>query len=164
MSKYQLQYQIQKVVQEDNNCSVYFEWTQPLHQSQPGPHIQLQLITYNPLHHQHFLLHTCTTGYLNSSYEEKMDESLADHMCSNLAEAEIFLLHKMLDYVTEHQETANDYTIVWRPKNTSHTTKTINNTTSHFRGTSFEDVLRKFYYDKEKDTLILYSIIMSPES
>ena len=55
-SVYQIEYNIKKLIQNDNDCSTHFEYSKAQFGGQSVT--KLTLITYNPSHKKHFLLHS----------------------------------------------------------------------------------------------------------
>jgi hypothetical protein len=94
----------------------------------------LQLLTYNPLHNQRFLFHSCEAD----SAEE--------------------CFRKMLKYVQFHKEEESSYTIQWTllGENKLHT--------SYFRANTILGALNKLYFDRDPNGIIVFSVILNPIS
>ncbi len=97
-------------------------------------HVVLRLITVNPRHNQSFLFHT-TDG-------------------ANKIEA----LKHLLDYVKVYKEEDSSYTIQWTLKgeNILHT--------SYFRAKNILGALDKLYYDRDPNSITVFSVMMNPIS
>ena len=129
---------IRKLIQNDNNCSAHFEYEYDGH-ARGELFYRLDLITLNPNHNTHFLLH--------SIYGD--DDKLA-------------LMTNMYDYVyklknsMKKKDNGNlNYTVEWYDGKKS--------VKSYFCAESIEDVIRKFNYGKTV-TPTISSIILSPTS
>jgi hypothetical protein len=99
-----------------------------------GPKTSLHLITVNPRHNQSFLFHTT----------EGLDKSDA--------------LKHMLTYVKTYKEKESSYTIQWSIKgeNSLHT--------SYFSAKNIMHALDKLYYDRDPNTITVFSVILNPLS
>ncbi|MBL7943383.1 MAG: hypothetical protein JNM00_11480 [Flavobacteriales bacterium] len=99
-----------------------------------GRQVVLRLITVNPRHNQSFLFHV-TEG------PSKTDA-----------------LKAMLDYVRNYKEAESSFTIQWTLKgeNTLHT--------SYFRAKNILGALDKLYYDRDPNSITVFSVIMNPIS
>lgn len=95
---------------------------------------QLDLITFNPRHHQSFLFHTIRA----------IDKQEA--------------LDKMLDYVQSNFRKEDSYTIQWIKigENALHT--------SYFRAKNLYEILDKFFFDRDINSYRIYSISLNPIS
>lgn len=93
-----------------------------------------RVITINPRHKQSFVFHT-TQGF-----------------------GEIDAVSKMIDYIKEHHDVKNTYTIQWAIDKSSE----LN--TSYFRGKNVYEVLDKFYYGKDITGTIIFNISLNPLS
>ncbi|MDA0929892.1 MAG: hypothetical protein O3C32_00810 [Bacteroidetes bacterium] len=100
--------------------------------SQQGEKHILRLITTNPRHQQSFLYHT-VEGF-----------------------GELDTMHKMLAYVKAKRPEKSTYTIQWslREEKELHT--------SYFRGKDLYEVLDKFYYGKDINATIIFSVSLNP--
>jgi hypothetical protein len=99
-----------------------------------GRQVVLRLITVNPRHNQSFLFHV-TEG------PSKTDA-----------------LKAMLEYVRNYKEAESSFTIQWTLKgeNTLHT--------SYFRAKNILGALDKLYYDRDPNSITVFSVIMNPIS
>jgi hypothetical protein len=97
-----------------------------------GVNTKLNLITVNPRHNQSFLLHT-VVGV------DKLDA-----------------LQKMLMYVRESYLVEGSYTIQWRAKGD------MELHTSYFRAKNMYDALDKLYYNRDINTITVYSLVLNP--
>lgn len=94
----------------------------------------LRLITASPRHNQSFLFHTSEGS---SSIEA---------------------LRLMLEYVKNYKEAESSYTIQWSMKeeNVLHT--------SYFRAKNVIGALDKLYYDRDPNSITVFSVILNPIS
>lgn len=101
---------------------------------QEGKHVKLFLITLNPNHNQSFLFHA-TAG------SDKVDA-----------------LNRMLDYVRTYKERTSSYTIQWsaRGENTLQT--------SYFRAKNVLEALDKLFYDRDPNSITVFSVMLNPIS
>lgn len=99
-----------------------------------GSKTKLFLITINPRHDQSFLFHA-TEG------SERMDA-----------------LRSMLDYVKNYKERTSSYTVQWstRGQNTLQT--------SYFRAKNVLEALDKLFYDRDPNSITVFSVILNPIS
>jgi len=93
---------------------------------------QLHLVTLNPRHNQSFLFHH-ESGY------DKVDA-----------------LKKMLEYVKNYKDKENSFTIQWR--GTSEDTLQ----TSYFSAKNVQAALDKLFYDRDPNSIMVFSVIMNP--
>lgn len=99
-----------------------------------GNRTKLFLITINPRHDQSFLFHA-TEG------SDRMDA-----------------LRSMLDYVKTYKERTSSYTVQWstRGQNTLQT--------SYFRAKNVLEALDKLFYDRDPNSITVFSVILNPIS
>ena len=97
-----------------------------------GSNTKLNLITVNPRHNQSFLFHS-VVGV------DKLDA-----------------LQKMLVYVRESYLVDGSYTIQWRAKGDQELH------TSYFRAKNMYDALDKLYYNRDINTITVYSLVLNP--
>jgi hypothetical protein len=99
-----------------------------------GGLMKLNLVTINPRHEQSFLFHS-TTGV-------------------NEPDA----LEKMFKYVREERRLENSFTIQWsrESENELHT--------SYFRARNIMEALDKFYYGRDMNSTLVYSVVLNPIS
>lgn len=126
--KVKLENQISRIIEEDNNCSTHFEY------NFVDGKTEIAIITYNPIHHEQFVLKKETAPSAESA------------------------LQKVLEYLENSRKYQNTYTLVWLKKGESKTR------TSYFSGSDMKDVLDKFYHNKESEDYIIYEIKLNPES
>lgn len=93
---------------------------------------RLDLITINPRHNQSFLFRT-ETGY------DKLD-----------------VLKKMLDYVQSYKDRESSFTIQWMAEDDKELQ------TSYFSASSMYDALDKLYYDRDMNTITVFSVVLNP--
>ena len=100
--------------------------------SQEGEKHVLRLVTTNLRHQQSFLYHT-VDGF-----------------------GELDTLHKMLGYIKAKRPEKSTYTIQWslREEKELHT--------SYFRGKDLYEVLDKFYYGKDINATLIFSVSLNP--
>lgn len=96
--------------------------------------VQLDLITFNPRHHQSFLF-----------YSVKAIDKLE-------------AISKALEYVNLHYKKEDSYTLQWIKIGEQ------NLHTSYFRAKNIYDVLDKFYYERDVNSYRIYSISLNPIS
>ena len=101
----------------------------------------MDLITFNPIHKTHFLLH------------------------SLMADTQIKAVNQMYDYIYKLKETMekkdcvyNNYTIEW------YNYEKKNSFKSSFYGRDINNVLHKFYYGKIQERFKIYSIKLNPKA
>lgn len=97
-------------------------------------HTTLHLITVNPRHNQSFLFHK-TEGI------DKIDA-----------------MQKMLDYVKEHRQKEQSFTIQWAMEGEDQLQ------TSYFSAKNIIGALDKLYYDRDPNSIIVYSVMLNPIS
>ncbi|PCJ85352.1 MAG: hypothetical protein COA57_07745 [Flavobacteriales bacterium] len=93
---------------------------------------KLDIVTVNPTHRQSFLFHS-VTGY---------DRANA--------------LGKMLDYVKIYKEKESPYTVQWSLKDDDELH------TSYFRAKNISTALDKFYYGRDPNSTVIFSVVMNP--
>tara|TARA_B000000437_G_C11501807_1_gene247361 strand:- start:64 stop:480 length:417 start_codon:yes stop_codon:yes gene_type:complete len=128
--------EISDLIKKDNDCSSHFQWTQTY------KNLTLDLVTFNPKHNNYFLLHSITKQNLNNN--------------SNVY---ILILDEMIKYIKEYKNLTLNYTIIWNYKQTNEPSKT-----SYFSGKNIKEVMQKFYYQKEDNSIIVYNINIISES
>jgi hypothetical protein len=94
----------------------------------------LQLITFNPLHAQSFLFH------------------------ATAADSELEAHRQMLKYVKFHKEEESSYTIQWMiiGENKLHT--------SYFRASNVLGALEKLYFNRDPNSITVFSVMLNPIS
>lgn len=100
--------------------------------SQTNGKTQLHLVTLNPRHNQSFLFH----------HEEGYDK--------------VDVMKKMLKYVKNYKDKENSFTIQWRrtTEDTLHT--------SYFSAKNVQSALDKLFYDRDPNSIMVFSVIMNP--
>jgi hypothetical protein len=93
---------------------------------------KLYLITLNPRHNQSFLFHS-TEG------SDKLDA-----------------LRAMLDYVRTYKERTSSYTIQWSARGDSGLQ------TSYFRAKNVLEALDKLFYDRDPNSITVFSVMLNP--
>ncbi len=97
-----------------------------------GKHTTLHVITLNPNHNQSFLFHA-TTG------SDKLDA-----------------LRTMLEYVKTYKERTSSYTIQWSTRGDTGLQ------TSYFRAKNVLEALDKLFYDRDPNSITVFSVILNP--
>ena len=127
--------EINRLIEKDNNCSAHFDY------KKIAGNYQVDLITYNPVHKTHFLLHKL------------------------IADDKISAINEMYDYVYNLKESMKqnnkmylNYTIEWFNRNEEK--KYISN----FYGKDMDEIMTKFYYCKSRDSIIIYNISLNSEA
>ncbi len=100
--------------------------------SAKGKKSQLHLITVNPNHNQSFLFHA-TTG------SDKVDA-----------------LRETLDYVKTYKERTSSYTIQWSARGDNGLQ------TSYFRAKNVLEALDKLFYDRDPNSITVFSVMLNP--
>ncbi len=101
---------------------------------EPGKDIKLYLITLNPRHNQSFLFHS-TSG------RDKLEALLA-----------------MRAYVSTYKDRTSSYTVQWSVRGEGE----LN--TSYFRAKNVLDALDKLFYDRDPNSITVFSVILNPIS
>lgn len=101
-------------------------------QSSDGKSTKLFLITVNPRHNQSFLFES-TEG------SDKLDA-----------------LRNMLDYVRNYKERSSSYTIQWSARGDNGLQ------TSYFRAKNVVEALDKLFYDRDPNSITVFSVILNP--
>ncbi|HLV52616.1 MAG TPA: hypothetical protein VKY29_01255 [Cryomorphaceae bacterium] len=94
--------------------------------------VQLHLVTLNPRHNQSFLFHV-ETGY------DKLDA-----------------LKNMLAYVRNYKDKESTFTIQWRKAGDGYLH------TSYFSAKNVQSALDKLFYDRDPNSITVFSVIMNP--
>ncbi|WKZ67440.1 MAG: hypothetical protein QY325_05825 [Flavobacteriales bacterium] len=97
-----------------------------------GKKTRLHLITLNPKHNQSFLFHA-TVG------SDKVDA-----------------LREMLDYVKTYKERTSSYTIQWSARGDNGLQ------TSYFRAKNVLEALDKLFYDRDPNSITVFSVMLNP--
>ncbi|MFY8138421.1 MAG: hypothetical protein ACOVMR_09945 [Flavobacteriales bacterium] len=99
-----------------------------------GRNFLLRLITANPRHNQSFLFHSCEGA------------------------SQIEALKVMLEYVKNYKEAESSYTIQWSIKgeNSLHT--------SYFRAKNILGALDKLYFERDPNSITVFSVMLNPIS
>ncbi len=101
---------------------------------EPGKDAKLYLITLNPRHNQSFLFHS-TVGH------DKLEA-----------------LHAMREYVSTYKDRTSSYTVQWSARGEGE----LN--TSYFRAKNILDALDKLFYDRDPNSITVFSVILNPIS
>ena len=95
---------------------------------------RLDLITVNPRHEQSFLFR----------FETGRDK--------------VECLEKMLAYVRSYRDTESSYTLQWRARGERELQ------TSYFRAHNVYEALDKLYFDRDLNTITVFSVVLNPSS
>ena len=95
---------------------------------------RLDLITVNPRHEQSFLFR----------YETGRDK--------------VDCLEKMLAYVRSYRDTESSYTLQWSARGDQALQ------TSYFRAHNVYEALDKLYFDRDLNTITVFSVVLNPSS
>ncbi len=120
-------------IQKEIESYLSLESTQMIFDYQEGTSgIRLDVITVNPRHNQSFLFHTVTSF-------NKIDA-----------------LKQMLEYVKEHRDKKNSYTLQWSVKgqNELHT--------SYFRAKDITEAIDKLHYGRDPNGITIFSVVLNP--
>ena len=101
---------------------------------EPGKGAKLYLITLNPRHNQSFLFHS-TSG------STKLDA-----------------LRAMLEYVSTYKDRTSSYTVQWSARGEGE----LN--TSYFRAKNVLEALDKLFFDRDPNSITVFSVILNPIS
>ena len=126
---YEAESAIQILICKDNNCSTHFDYTSCSNTC------TCKIVTFNPLHKTHFLLHSITEN----------DKLTAVNQMYNY-------VYKLKETLTSTEKSYNSYTVKWYSKSQE------KSYTSYFYGNNMLEILQKFYYGKHENSLIIYSI------
>ena len=99
---------------------------------EPGQGAKLYLITLNPRHNQSFLFHS-TAG------RDKLEA-----------------LRAMREYVATYKDRTSSYTVQWSARSE----RELN--TSYFRAKNILDALDKLFYDRDPNSITVFSVILNP--
>jgi hypothetical protein len=95
---------------------------------------KLHLITLNSRHNQSFLFHSTDGGDKEDALEE------------------------MLDYVRNYKERTSSYTVQWSARGDNSLQ------TSYFRAKNILEALDKLFYDRDPNSITVFSVILNPIS
>ena len=130
---YEGEYMISELIKCDNGCYTNFDYDSVY---QGGTNTSLKVITYNPSHKTHFLLHQ-----INGI--DALDT-----------------LHKMYEHLYNIKDNANyvSYVVEWLYKDIMNINRSL------FYGENMDEIMKKFYYRKRKDDYTMLSIRLNPET
>ena len=153
INKYKLERKISDLIYKDNKCTAHFIW-----KYNPNGNygdvvdivgsLELKVITLNPVHETHFLLHKIKKNL----YE---NENIEDLYCKILQEV-INILEKKKDSTIFH------YAISWR--DISNDALKFNTVNSYFSGKNFKEIMEKFFFEKCEDNIIIDGITLLPDT
>jgi len=133
---YEGEYMISELIKRNGGCYTNFDY-ESLYQG--GTNISLKVITYNPIHKTHFLLHQIDgINALDALYKMY---------------AHIYNIKELLQQKTKY----TSYKIDWCDGKQS-----INQ--SYFYGQNKEEVMKKFYYRKRRSNYTILSVRLNPET
>lgn len=133
---YEGEYTISELIKKNGGCYSNFDYDS-LYQG--GTNISLKVITYNPIHKTHFLLH-------------RIDGINALDALHKMY-AHIYNIKELLQQNTEY----TSYKIEWRCVGK----QSINH--SYFYGQNKEEVMEKFYYRKHRADYTIISMCLNLE-
>lgn len=133
-SIYQAEYAVQNLIKNDNNCSAHFVY------HSVSDSVTLDLVTYNPIHNTHFLLHS-----LNGKTQIDCIAKMYNHV------------FEMKASLKEHSPYFLSYTIEW------YSPMEQKKITSSFYGKNLDEILLKFNYGKT-EKLVIHNITLNGES
>ena len=153
ITKYKLERKISDMIHKDNKCTAHFMW-----EYKPKGNygdvvniigsLELKVVTLNPAHETHFLLHQITKNLYD-------DVNIEDLYCK--------ILEEVIDILqTKKDSTIFHYAIGWR--DTKNDALKFNTVTSYFSGKSFKEIMEKFFFEKCEDNIIIDSITLLPDS
>ena len=150
ITKYKLEREISEVINKDNGCTAHFIWEyNPCNKTtREMGYLELKVITINPNHSKHFLLHRVKKQVVDS-------HNIDDLYCEILKEV-ITILHSRNDTTIIH------YAIGWRDR--SNEAIKFTTITSYFSGKSFKEIIEKFFFEKNENDIIIDSITLLPET
>ncbi len=96
--------------------------------------VKLDLVTHNAKHNQSFLFHS-VEGF------SKVDS-----------------LYKMLEYIKNYKDKESSYTIQWSLKESPE----LN--TSYFRAANLMTAIDKFYFERDVNSTVVFSVVLNPIS
>ena len=150
MDKYLLEREISEKIQKDNGCLAHFIWEfKPAYGKNSLDTLELKIVTINPKHNNHFLLHKATKIITNRK------DNIDDIYCDVLKEV-IEILNKKCATNPLH------YAIGWR--DISNEELKFNTVTSYFSGQDFKEIMEKFYFEKCEKNIIIDSVKLLPDS
>lgn len=150
MNKYLLEREISEKIQKDNGCLAHFIWEyKPASTKDNLDTLELKIVTINPTHNNHFLLHKTTRFITNKQ------NNFDDIYCEILNEV-IEILNKKSEGIILY------YAIGWRDK--SKEELKFNTVTSYFNGKDFKEIMDKFYFEKCEENILIDSVKLLPDS
>ncbi len=164
MNRFQYENEIRCLIQNDNNCSAHFEWDIKKQSHENFYTLTLNLITYNPKHLIHFLLHSIKHK-INKPDVEDSDYVLLDTNKHEINKPKIedsdyvLVLEEMYKYLLKCNDCLYKYMIKWRFKACDG-----HQSCSHFQGNSIKQIIDKIYYGKKDDMIIIDLIELIPDS
>ena len=150
LTKYQLERKISETIHKDNGCTAHFIWEYKPNKvvSTVIGFLELKVVTLNPSHSTHFLLHQVEKNLYNNVNIEVL-------YCQILQE-----IINILE--TKEDSTVIHYAIGWRDR-TKEAIK-FTTVTSYFSGNSFSEIIKKFFFEKNENDIIIDSITLLPDS
>ena len=135
-SIYEYENSIRSLIKKDNKCSAHFntEFTE-----MGG--WQLNLLTYNPKHKKGFLLHSIPIEEYEPSQQVPLD--VYKEMYNYVYNLKEMLKKEDTPYMT--------YKVTWWSRDENKTN------ISYFDGIGFTDIMRKFYYGKDENSVTIFN-------
>lgn len=133
---YEYENSIRSLIKKDNKCSAHFntEFTE-----MGG--WQLNLLTYNPKHKKGFLLHSIPIEEYEPSQQVPLD--VYKEMYNYVYNLKEMLKKEDTPYMT--------YKVTWWSRDENKTN------ISYFDGIGFTDIMRKFYYGKDENSVTIFN-------
>jgi hypothetical protein len=135
-TKIALEDEISRAIMADNGCTAHFDYKEIIIGKLNGSKYdnEVTVMTYNPK--------TCETFLLKSVTAKTYEEGLM----------------KISEYVKNHKADYDSFTILWAKKGEGKQSH------SYFYCKDALEALEKFYFNKERDDYVIYSVTMSPKS
>jgi len=145
-SIYEGEYMISELIKGNGGCYTHFNYEKQITTRRlPTPQFLLSVVTYNPIHKTHFLLHELTA-------EDKISclQNMYDH---------IYGIKNLIENKECKSSTGEIcYTIMWMEAGKRGTN------TSFFYGKNLEEIIKKFYYGKCANSYSIINLHLNAES
>ena len=152
LTKYQLERKISDAIHKDNGSAAHFIWEYKPNKvvSRVIGFLELKVVTLNPTHSTHFLLHR-----VEKNLYDNVD--IEDLYCGILQEVmDIFILKQKSESPLLH------YAVGWR--DITKPDIKFNTVTSYFSGKSFKEIVEKFFFEKTEEDIIIDSVTLLPDT
>ena len=141
-TRFSLEHEICELIKKDNNSSAHFIW------SHTENSIQCRVVTLNPRHNTHFLL--CEQ---HVTFNPEQLSELTTTKESYINSLYLSILRTIKKNLVHKNETLINYMIEWNYKHSSD-----NAITSYFSGVDLQEVTDKFYFEKERNNIIVFQV------